>query len=63
MITDTFNTDGKLVVPYEELTVLLGPDAGTAPSDSDLFENVYCSIVVQSAGSRIDYADFFTHGY
>jgi hypothetical protein len=55
--TDIFNADGKLVVPYEELTVLLGPEDGTTPGDADTFENVYCSIVVQSAGSRIDYAD------
>jgi hypothetical protein len=57
MSTDIFNSDDALFVAYEEFTVLLGPDGGTAPGDADTFENVYCSIVVQSAGSRIDYAD------
>jgi len=57
MSTDIFNENDRLVVPYEEFTVLLGPEDGTTPSDADTFENVYCSIVVQSAGSRIDYAD------
>lgn len=57
MSTDIFNEDDRLFVPYEEFTVLLGPEDGTTPGDSDTFENVYCSIVVQSAGSRIDYAD------
>ena len=57
MITDIFNADGKLVVNYEDLTVLLGPEDGTVPGEADTFENVYCSIVVQSAGSRLDYAE------
>jgi len=55
--TDVINTDDRLFAEYEEFTVLLGPESGTTPSPTDEFENVYCSIVVQSAGSRIDYAD------
>jgi hypothetical protein len=57
MSTDIFNEADELFVPYEEFTVLLGPEDGTTPGDADEFENVYCSIVVQSAGSRLDYAD------
>ena len=54
---DAINTDDKLFTEYEEFTVLLGPEDGTTPAPADVFENVYCSIAVQSAGSRIDYAD------
>lgn len=57
MGTDVINTDDSLFVTYQDMTVLLGPEAGTAPGPDDTFENVYCSIVVQSAGSRIDYAE------
>ena len=57
MAFDTINTTDAIFQAYEELTVLLGPETGLAPSPSDTFEGVYCSIVVQSAGSRIDYAD------
>lgn len=57
MGTDVINTTDALACEYEEFTVLLGPEAGTPPSPGDEFESVYCSIVVQSAGSRIDYAE------
>lgn len=57
MAFDAINTTDSLFQEYEELTVLLGPEDGTTPAPVDEFENVYCSIVVQSAGSRIDYAE------
>ncbi len=54
---DVINTDDSFFTEYEEFTVLLGPEDGTTPAPADVFENVYCSIAVQSAGSRIDYAE------
>lgn len=54
---DAINTTDALYQAYEELTVLLGPEAGTAPGAVDTFENAYCSLVVQSAGSRLDFAN------
>lgn len=57
MGTDVINTTDSLHVQYEEFVVLLGPETGTTPGATDVFENVYCSIVVQSAGSRVDYAE------
>ena len=57
MGTDAINTTDALFVQYEDFTVLLGPETGDTPGPADTFENVYCSIVVQSAGSRIDYAE------
>ena len=57
MGTDVINTTDALFVQYEDFTVLLGPETGDTPGPADTFENVYCSIVVQSAGSRIDYAE------
>jgi len=54
---DAINTTDSLYQAYPELTVLLGPEAGTAPGPGDKFENVYCSQVVQSAGSRLDFAN------
>lgn len=57
MGTDAINTEDSIFCEYDEFTVLLGPETGTPPGDGEVFENVYCSIVVQSAGSRIDYAE------
>lgn len=57
MGTDVINTDDSLFVQYNDLVVLLGAESGDPPTAADTFENVYCSIVVQSAGSRIDYAE------
>lgn len=54
---DAINTTDALYQAYPEMVVLMGPEAGTTPGPADTFENVYCSIVVQSAGSRIDYAE------
>lgn len=57
MAFDAINTTDALVQRYEEMVVLLGAEGGAAPNPGDTFEDVYCSTVVQSAGSRIDYAD------
>lgn len=57
MSFDAINTTDALFQQYDEMTVLLGPEAGTAPGPGDEFENVYCSLVVQSAGSRLDFAN------
>lgn len=57
MAFDAINTTDALFQQYDEMTVLLGPEAGTAPGPGDEFENVYCSLVVQSAGSRLDFAN------
>jgi hypothetical protein len=56
MAFDAINITDAMWQRYEEMVVLLGPEDGTAPA-AEAFENVYCSMVVQSAGSRIDYAD------
>lgn len=57
MAFDAINTTDALFQQYDEMTVLLGPEAGTTPGPGDTFENVYCSLVVQSAGSRLDFAN------
>lgn len=57
MSFDAINTTDALFQAYPEMTVLLGPEAGTPPGPGDTFENVYCSQVVQSAGSRLDFAN------
>jgi hypothetical protein len=56
--TDIINTTDALVAQYDEMIVNLGPPGGNAPGDNDLFEDVYCLRVVQSAsGSRLDFAE------
>ena len=58
MGTDAINTTDALFAQYDEMTVLLGPVGGNAPGDNNVFENVYCLRVVQSAsGSRLDFAE------
>ena len=58
MTTDVINTSASLFCAYPELIVLIGPDGGDAPGDTDVFEDVVCSRVVQSAGgSRLDFAE------
>ena len=57
MGTDVINTEDSLFCSYAEFTVLFGPEAGTPPGAGEVFDDVYCSIAVQSAGSRIDYAE------
>ena len=53
---DAINDDDSLVKRYNEFVVLLGPEAGTTPGPGDTFANVFCVQVVQSAGSRVDFA-------
>jgi hypothetical protein len=56
--TDAINTDGNLVAIYDELIVNIGPEGGEEPGETETFEDVYCTRVVQSAGgSRMDYAE------
>jgi hypothetical protein len=56
--TDAINTTGALVQMYDELIVNIGPTDGSAPGETETFEDVYCTRVVQSAGgSRMDYAE------
>jgi len=57
MGTDVINTSDSLFVAYEDFVVLLGAESGDPPTAGDTFENVYCSLVVQSAGSRLDFAN------
>lgn len=57
MAFDAINTTDALFQAYPEMTVLLGAEDGTPPAEGDAFENVYCSLVVQSAGSRLDFAN------
>ncbi len=56
--TDAINTSGSQVQIYDELIVNIGPTDGSAPGDSQTFDDVYCTKVVQSAsGSRMDYCE------
>ena len=57
MAFDAINTNDRLFTEYADFTVLLGPEDGTTPAIGDYFDDVFCSIAVQSAGSRIDYAE------
>lgn len=58
MGTDVINTTDSLVSVYSEMIVLLGTAGGDPPGQADVFEDVYCVRVVQSAsGSRLDYAE------
>ena len=58
MGTDIINTTDALVARYEEMIVNLGPVGGNPPGLNDLFDDVYCLRVVQSAsGSRLDFAE------
>lgn len=57
--TDIINTTGALVCEYPELVVYLGATDGSAPADpKDVFTDVVCLSVVQSAGgARLDFAE------
>lgn len=58
MGTDIINTTDALVAQYDEMIVNLGPVGGNPPGGNDLFDDVYCLRVVQSAsGSRLDFAE------
>ena len=58
MTTDAINTTGSQVQIYDELIVNIGPTDGSTPGETQTFDDVYCTRVVQSAGgSRMDYAE------
>lgn len=58
MVFDAINTTDALFQAYGEFVVLLGAEDGSKPGAGNTFENVYCSLVVQSAGGkRLDFAN------